>query len=421
MKELTKPKTIAVIGASNKKGKVGHSLMENLKNFEGKVVPVNLKEKEILGKKCYKKILYYQGEVDLAIIAIPAALAKEAVAECREKGVKAAVVISSGFSEAGNKAMEEELMKEKGSMRILGPNAFGVVNPYIGLDTTFAKTTPNKGDVAFISQSGAIWSGIAELSTKENFGFSGFVSLGNMMDIGFEDMIEHFENDEKTRVIVLYIETLKDGRKLMEIAKRCKKKIIAVKAGTSEAGMRAALSHTGSMAGSYEIYKAAFKQAGIILTESLQEAFDKAKYGVIGERKALVITNAGGPGTLMADACEKNGISLAKLPRIKFKLPQAWSHNNPIDVVGDSKSDRFREVFNKIAKKNFYDIAIVVVTPQKMTDMENIAHEIVRFKEKSRKKVAACWMSGEGRGILERAKIPNFREPKRLADYLRIM
>lgn len=420
MKELIKPRTIAVIGASNKKSKVGYSLMENLRRFKGEVIPVNIHEKKILGKKCYKNILYIEKEIDLVIIAIPSQFVKQTVKECRQKGVKAIIIISAGFSEIGRKDMEEGIMKEKKNMRILGPNCFGVVNPYINLDTTFAKKTPKKGDVAFISQSGAIWSGVAELSIKENFGFSGFISLGNMMDIGFEEAIQYFENDKNTRIIVLYVETLRDGRKLMEIAKKCKKKIIAIKAGVTEAGMKAALSHTGSMAGSYEIYKAAFKQAGIIMAESLQEAFDKAKYGITEGRKAVIITNAGGPGALMADYCEQNKIEVVKLPRIKFALPQAWSHRNPIDVVGDAKSDRFKEVFKKIAREKFYDLAIVVVTPQKMTDLKNLAYEIVKFKKKSKKKVAACWMSKEGRDILENAKIPNFFEPKRLAEYLKL-
>ncbi|MEM4245384.1 MAG: CoA-binding protein [Candidatus Nanoarchaeia archaeon] len=420
MKELIQPKTIAVIGASNKKSKVGYSLMENLKRFKGEVIPINIHEKKILGKKSYKSILFVEKNIDLAIIAIPAAFVKQTIKECRQKGVKAVIVISAGFSEAGRKDMETELMKEKGSMRVLGPNCFGVVNPYIGLDTTFAKTTPKKGDVAFISQSGALWSAIAEHSVKENFGFSGFVSLGNMMDIGFEDALQYFENDSRTRIIVLYIETLKDGRKLMKIAKKCKKKIIAIKAGTSEAGIKAALSHTGSMAGSYEVYKAAFKQAGIILADSLTEAFDKAKYGINEERKALIITNAGGPGTLMADYCEQNKVEVVKLPRIKFALPTAWSHRNPIDVIGDAKSDRFKEVFKKIARKNFYDLAIIVLTPQKMTDVKNVAREVVRFKKKSKKKVVACWMTEEGREILENGKIPTFSEPKRVAEYLRM-
>jgi acyl-CoA synthetase (NDP forming) len=420
MKELLKPKTIAVIGASNHKDKVGYSLMENLRKFQGAVIPVNNHEKKIMGKKCYRSILHIEKEIDLAIIAIPAPFVKIAVREARQKGAKAIIIISAGFSETGRKGLEDEIMRQKGNLRILGPNCFGVVNPYIGLDTTFARTTPKKGDIAFISQSGAIWSGVAELSKKENFGFSGFVSLGNMMDIGFEDAIQYFEDDEKTRIIVLYLETLKDGRKIMQLAKRCKKKIIAVKAGMSEAGIKATLSHTGSMAGSYEIYKAAFKQSGIVMVESLTEAFDKAKYGLINERKTVIITNAGGPGALMADCCEKNGMELVKIPKIKFDLPEAWSKNNPMDLVGDAKSDRFKEVFSKIKKEKFYDLAVVVVTPQKMTDLKNIAHEIVKFKKESRKKVAVCWMTDEAKEIFENAKIPYFFEPKRLAEYLRL-
>jgi acyl-CoA synthetase (NDP forming) len=156
------------------------------------------------------------------------------------------------------------------------------------------------------------------------------------------------------------------------------------------------------------------------MAESLTEAFDKAKYGIINERKAVVITNAGGPGALMADVCEKNCLKLVKIPKIKFQLPEAWSHNNPIDIIGDAKSDRFKEVFSKIKREKFYDIAVVVVTPQKMTDLKNVAHEIARFKKESRKKVVVCWMTDEGKEILENAKIPNFFDPKRVGEYLRL-
>jgi acetyltransferase len=415
MKNFFNPKTIAVVGASSKKGKVGYSLIKKLSKFKGKVFPVNLKDGKILGIKCYKSILDIKSAIDLVIIAVPAKNVKNVLKECVKKKVKNVSIISAGFSEVGNKDMEEELLKVGKGINILGPNSFGIANPYLNLDMTFALKSPKKGSIAFISQSGALWSAISEYGSKNNFGFSGFVSLGNMIDVGFSEFIEYFNKNKNTKCIVLYVENLKHGKKFMNVVRKSKKPVIIVKSGSSEAGKKATISHTGSLAGSYEIYKAAFKQCGAIITESLTVAFDKAK-NFIKANKVVIVTNAGGPGALLADYCDKNGLKLIKIPKVDFSFN--YSGGNPIDVIGDAREDRFKEVFGKIKKLNF-DTLIVIVTPQEMTPMNKIAEEVVKFNQNSKKNVVCCWMGCEGKGILERNKIPNFFEPKRVADFLK--
>ena len=312
---------------------------------------------------------------------------------------------------------------------ILSSNCFGVVNPHINLDTTFAKTRVNKGGISFISQSGALWSAISDYSVKENFGFSKFAALGNMTDVSFEDLILYLDQDKLTKVIVLYIEVLRDGRKFMDIVKKCKKPIIAIKAGRSESGIKATLSHTGSLAGSYEIYKSAFRQCGVKLVDNITEAFDLARFlekEKINGNRVVIVTNAGGPGVLCADYCEEiklNVVNLEKKFTDGLKLNIPWSRRNPIDLVGDAMSDRYKEVFDKLSKENFYDILICVLTPQNMTDIEKIASELINFKKKSHKNVVACFMGGnsikKAKELLNKNGILCFKEPKRI-EFLRL-
>ena len=418
MKDLLHPKTIAVIGASNNRKKVGYSLMTNLKNFKGDAIPINLKGTPILGKKCYKSVLDIPKKVDMALIAVPAPVVPAVVKECVDKKIKNIVILSAGFSEVGNKEAEKKLLEiTKGKARILGPNCFGIVVPSLNIDTTFALLTPKDGDIAFISQSGALWAAIAIYSGIHHFGFSYFISLGNMIDLDFSDFIEYLDKDKNTRSIILYIERLVDGRHFMNTVKKCKKPVIAIKAGRSEAGKRAALSHTGSLAGSYETYDAAFRQSGVILVETLEEAFDKAKFLQRPQgNRMVIVTNAGGPGTLTADYCEKHGFDVVKLPKnLKFeKLPRAWSHNNPIDIVGDADADRFKYVFDILVKnKGFFDAAIVVMTQQKMINVKGTAKEIISFKKKLKKPLVVCWMTDADKTLLEKEGIPCFFEPEK--------
>ena len=398
MKSLMKPKSIAIIGASEEKGSVGNVLAERIKNFKGMYFYVNKKHDKILGSKSYNSILDISSEIDLAVVAIPARFVLDVVRQCVSKKVKSMIIISAGFSEAGNSELEKEIMKIKGNMNILGPNCFGIVNNFLNLDLTFAKSNSGKSKIGFISQSGALWSAVAE---KYDVGY--FISLGNMMDIGFNEALEFMINDGNIESIVLYIESLKEGRKFIDICKKSPKRIIVIKSGESESGKKAALSHTGSMAGNSEIYNAAFRQARVSIAKSLTEAFDKARFG-FKPGKILIVTNAGGPGTLVADYLDGH---LMKFNQ-KFSFGKS---GNPVDVIGDATSSRFREVFEKVKG---YDTLVVIVTPQIMTDMDAIAKEVVKVK----KNVVCVWMSPDGLDILKKNNIPVFFEPKRMAEFL---
>lgn len=428
MKHFFEPKTIAVIGASKKKGKVGYSLMYNLRNFKGNVIPINIHEKIILGKKAYKTVLDYPDSLDLAVIAVPAIVVPEVLEQCGKKKIPAAIIISAGFSEIGNKTAEENLIKiaKKNNIKVLGPNCFGIVNTYLGLDTTFARITPQKGHIAFLSQSGAIWAAIAEWSIGR-IGFSKFASLGNMSDINFSDIIEECNKNPETKVIVCYIESLKDGQRFIKVAKESKKPIIVVKAGSSEAGSRAALSHTASIASEYEIYKAAFKQANVYLASTLTEAFDKANFLVAQKpaKKIVIITNGGGVGVLASDYCTKNNLEVVSLPSSfikKLKLNPAWSKSNPMDLVGTANFSDYKHVLENLAKENFYDGIIVILLELVNLKMLDIAKEIVSFKKKTNKSVSTIVIGGKKAELaikyLEKNNIPSFFEPKRAADVL---
>lgn len=421
MKNFFNPKRVAVIGASNKEGKIGYALMYNLRYFKD-VIPINLKESAILGRKCYSSVLKYKGKIDLAVIAIPAKAVKQVLIECGKKKIRNVIIISAGFSEIGNVKEEESLLNiaRRYRIRVLGPNCFGTVNPYLELDTSFAKAMPEKGNIAFISQSGALWSGVVEWSL-DKFGFSKFASLGNMMDVNFADLIRYFNRDKLTKVIVCYIEYLKYGKKFMDAVRKSRKPVIVVKAGISETGVKAALSHTGSIAGEYEVYKAAFKQCGAILVESLRDAFNKASYLVNQKlgKHVVIVSNAGGPAVLAADYCSKYNLDVVDLP-INFirclKLPKTWSKQNPIDLVGDANHERYREVFRKLGKKKFFDSVLVILTQQRMIDVIKVAEEVIDFKKKSKKNVVCCFMGGNevdvARNILLREGIPCFFEPQ---------
>ncbi len=410
IKNFFYPETVAVIGASNEEGKVGYSLMKNLENFKGKIIPVNIKHDEIFGLKAHKSVLDYEENIDLAVIAVPSGVAISVLRECGKKKIPNAIIITAGFSEIGNFKDEETLkdIAKKYNIQLLGPNCFGVCNPYTNLDTTFALKTPEKGDIAFVSQSGALWSYISDLSIGK-FGFSGFASLGNMAGKGFEDFIDYFSNDDKTKAIVLYVEKLNNGRKFMEVCKKCKKPIYAVKVGSSKKGSLAAISHTASLASDYEIYKGAFKQANVILCPTLEQCFQRAlnkKFVYRGIRKinlgkkTVIITNAGGAGALVSDYCSLKGIELVD-----------WEEKNPLDILGAAKAADYKKALEKLKNKSFYDFVIVILTPQNMSQIKETAQEIISFS-KERKKVVALFLGGqsvlEARKMLELNKVRCF-------------
>lgn len=394
MTNFFEPKTIAVIGASDEKQKVGYSLMENLRNFKGNVIPINIKHDSVFGMKAYKSIFDYPHKIDLAVMAIPSPFVAHELEECGKKKISNVIVITAGFSEVGNYRDEDRLKEiaKKYHINLLGPNCFGICNPYANLDTTFALETPNAGDVAFISQSGALWSYISSFSLGK-FGFSGFVSLGNMAGLDFPDFIDYFSKDKKTKSIVLYIEKINGGKKFIEACKKCRKPIYAIKVGISKEGSRAAVSHTGSLATDYEIYRGAFKQCGVILQDSLISCFEKAAGMEIPVKKrkidfgknAVIITNAGGAGAIMADYCSLKGVKLAE-----------WQENNPWDLLGTALAKDYERALNKLKGKNFYDSVIVILTPQKMSEINKTAEVIANFHRETKKKIIACFLGGAG-------------------------
>jgi acetate---CoA ligase (ADP-forming) subunit alpha len=408
IKNFFNPKVIAIIGASENNLKVGGILLEKVLKSRIKVVPINPNHDKIMGVKCYKNIRDYAGKVDLAIIAIPSLFVIGALNECGRKGIKNVIVISAGFAEIGNVKGEKELVEtaKKYGIRFMGPNCFGICNPFKKLDTTFSASMPKKGKIAFISQSGALWSYISDFAVDKNMGFSGFASLGNMADLEFADFIEYFSKNRETRAIVLYVEKLKDGKRFMKACRSCKKPIYAIKAGSSLAGEKAAVSHTASLASDYAIYRSVFKQSKVTLCESLIEAFEKiqgkalikpAAESVKIGKKLFVLTNAGGAGALVSDYLSNKGFELAR---------------QPLDILGTATGSDYFNALDKIKKEDFYDSVVVVLTPQSMSEIKKTAEVIDEFKEVTGKTIVALFLGGksmkEANNIFEKAGIPYF-------------
>ena len=391
LKKILNPKTVAIIGASPHEGKVGHTLMEKLSKFQGKIIPVNPKHREILGKRTYHSLQEYSDKIDLAIIAIPAEAVKDSLKDCARKKIKNVIIISAGFSEVGKKELERELLQiaRQNKINLLGPNCFGIANPRINLDTTFANNSTEKGDIAFISQSGALWSYLADLKLL-NQGFSGFISLGNMADLEFSDFIEYFNKDKNTKKIILYMEKLKYGKRFIKACRKSKKEIVVVKAGASEKGNQAVISHTGSLATDFKIYKGAFKQANVKLTNSLSEAVGlKTEFPKLPKAKTAIITNAGGAGALITDYLAEQKIN-----------PEA-----PIDILGTATPEDYKKTLKKL---KVYKAIVVILTPQTMSNPEKTAKVLAESKQK--KKIIAFFLGdksiSKAKNILKRAGIP---------------
>ena len=363
LKSFLNPKSVAIIGASENLGKVGGILVDKISKFPGKKIFVNPNRENIFGMKCYKSILDYKKSIDLVLIAIPKDFVLNSLKECARKKIKNVIVISAGFSETGDGNSEEKILEiaKKNKMNILGPNCFGVSIPRIGLDTTFSNSSARKGDVAFVSQSGALFSYVSDV---KKLGFSYFVSLGNMVDLSFEDFLPFLIKDKSTKKIVLYMEKLKNGRKFIDICRKSKKEIMVVKVGSSTKGSQAAISHTGSLATDYAVYKGIFKQARVKQVESIEEAF-----GLKSERKDFkmnsptIITNAGGAGGLLSDGLERKGVFLA---------------SSPIDVLGTAKAQDYEKAIFSIRKGS---TILLILTPQRMAEPEETAKMIVKNKK----------------------------------------
>lgn len=438
MKNLDKlfnPKTIAVIGASDNEKSVGHALIKNLvgSDYDGIVYPINNKRKNIQSIKAYKTILDVPDKVDLAIIAIPAVFVPDMVKQCGQAGVGGVVIISAGFQEAGKKgeAMSREILKtaKKYDMRILGPNCLGFIKPSIHLNASFARQMALPGKIALISQSGALCTSILDWSIKNNVGFSNFVSVGSMLDVGFADLIDYFGEDKQTESILIYMETLSDARKFMSAARAFSrtKPIILLKAGKSAEGAKAAKSHTGSIAGDDMIFNAAFERAGIIRAETVVDLFHVAKTLAMQEKPAnnrlAIVTNAGGPGVLAVDALIKSHGRLSNLNKktianLNKFLPPAWSRANPVDILGDADEFRYSRAVEEVLKDSDVGSVLIILTPQAMTDSVAVAQKIVAISKKNKtgKPILASWMGGfdveKGRQILEKGNVPIYRSPE---------
>lgn len=395
------PKSIAVIGASDKEGSVGYTLMKNLTDlgYRGKVYPVNIHKPKILGLKAYQTVEQLPEIVDLAIIATPAKTVPEIVEHCGAAGIVSIIIISAGFKEVGaeGKALEDRILrvKERYNLRIIGPNCFGIIRPSMRLNATYADKMPKPGSVAFISQSGALGAAILDWAIHENIGFSNFVSVGSMIDVDFGDLIDYFGTDPKTRSILMYIEGITKAREFMSASKHFArtKPIIVVKAGKFSESARAASSHTGALTGEDMVYDAAFKRAGIVRVDEISDLFNSAE--VLGMQplprgpNLAIITNAGGPGVMATDAIIAIGGKLAELsPKtmttLNDILPHYWSRGNPVDIIGDAKPDRYKSVVETCLNDQNVDGLLIIYSPQAVADPAEIAKSIVELC-KSRK------------------------------------
>jgi acetyltransferase len=434
---IFKARSIAVIGASSTEDTVGHALLDNLigSGYEGVVYPVNPKRNSVQSVKSYPSVLDIGEPIDLAVIATPARTVPFIVTECGKAGVKGIVIISAGFSEAGDKGktMVREILDiaQSYEMRILGPNCLGFLNPHLKINASFAGVSAKPGKIAFISQSGALCTAILDWANDQNVGFSHFVSIGSMIDVSYHDLIDYFGNDPNTSSILMYMESLTNARKFMSAARAFarNKPIIVLKSGKSEAGASAAASHTGAMAGNDIIFDAAFDRAGIVRVDTIEGLFKLAQVLAMQNRptgnRLAIITNAGGPGVLATDQLMKRNGVLAPLSEetitsLNEVLPPTWSHGNPVDVIGDADVERYQKAVKICLKDKYVDAVLVILAPQAMTDSGSVAEALVGLGDETKKTFLACWMGAEevqeGRDILENGNIPVFGAPEEAVD-----
>ncbi len=422
--------TIALVGASTDPSKLGYAIFRNLLSFEGTIYPVNVKGDELLGHRIYPSLSDLPKRPDAAIIAVSPPHVPSVMEEAGVLGVPLAIIITAGFRETGESGAELEqqisaIAKSHG-MRFTGPNALGLMVPRLNLNATFDPKLPRHGHIAFLSQSGAIITTTVDWSLAEEIGLSMVVSVGNQTDLTFEDYLMMAAQDNETRAIILYVEEILNGSQFISHAGKVSetKPIIALKAGKSEIGRQAASSHTGSLAGSYEVYKAAFNQAGIIPAGSLKEAFGVAgllaSEGYPAGNRAVIVSSAGGFAVLSSDYAEEWGIEIITLSDtlrggLNTFMPPGWSGRNPIDMIGDAGVGRYAKTFDALIRhQDEWDIAFVISVPSTSVDAGDLANEIVRFSRDTHKIVVGCLLGGEsmlaGVRILRNAHIPNFGE-----------
>ncbi len=428
VKVFFNPKNVAVIGANRAPNKVGHTIFRNMmESFKGNVYPVNPNAEELLGRKAFKSVLNIPGKIDMAIIAVPATIVPKVMEECGKKRVKGVIVISSGFGEIGNTKQENKLKEiaKKHKMSLIGPNCLGVFDPYTGVDTLFLSkyklSRPDEGKISFISQSGALGASVLDWMADEGLGFSKFISYGNAADIDDAELLEFVGNDSKTKVIVMYLEGTKNGKRLMEVAKQVTKKkpIIIIKSGRTENGSKAVSSHTGSLAGGDNVYDAVFKQVGMIRAKSVMEAMDYAKAFVEQPlpkgKNVLIITNGGGSGVMATDCVIQQGLELPEINNknaliLASKLPPYAAVHNPLDLVGDADTRRYQYALEFAEKTDNIDAVLCIVLFQTANLDPDVVDTITEFSNLNKKPIMVCALGGDYTKVntrsLEKAGIP---------------
>lgn len=425
------PRSIAVIGATDKEGSVGHAIISNIvRDFKGAVFPVNPAKDNVLGMKAYKSVMEIPQEIDLAVIVTKNTVVPKILEECGTKKVMGAIIITAGFKETGKdgEKLEEEVKKisQKYGIRVIGPNCIGVMNldPKVMMNATFIKNISKPGNIALVSQSGAICAALVENASAESVGFSAVVSIGNKVDLAEVEILEMLGSHDQTRVVVMYLEDMHDGQKFINICKQLtknnniKKPILVLKSGRSARGARAAMSHTGALMGSDEVYDAALRQGGAIRVDTMEELFDYAaafaKQPLPSQGDLVIISNAGGPAIISTDACEKYGIRMADISKIRQKIdaviPPWGSSRNPVDIVGDADHERFKKVLDIVLAYPNVGSVVAMCVPTATLDYNKLAEVIVEMSKKYNKTILASLM-GQDEGIRNREILANGSVP----------
>jgi acetyltransferase len=439
---LFSPASVAVIGASDNEEKPGYAILYNIikSKFKGKIYPINPGKDQILGLPCYKSIDVFNDPIDLALIAIPASRVPDILEQCGKRRVRAVIIISAGFRETGSVGLRAERAiaetADRYTMPVLGPNCLGLIDTFTPLNATFAAGMPPKGHIAFLSQSGALCTSALDIAIAEHVGFASLVSLGNKADLSEIDFLSAWAESPHVKVVLAYLEGISDGSRFIQIAREFTKRkpIVAIKAGVTSGGSRAVSSHTGSLAGSERAYEAAFKQAGVIRAQSMDQLFE---FGVALARQPLpqngsvaIITNAGGPGIMATDAVERAGLSLASLGKqtmedLRRALPPAASVLNPVDLLADATTDRYRSALNLVLSDPNVGALIVILTPQFSTRIDEAAEAVADATKGRSTPVLACFM---GEASIRNAvktltdhNVPNYTVPERAVGALAAM
>jgi acetyltransferase len=433
LKPLFAPKSVAVFGASDRVDSVGQIVFQNMlqSGFQGSLFAINPKNPEIQGCKAFCSISQINEPIELAVIATPPQTVPNIIEECGKHQVKAAVIITAGFGEIGaeGKALERAVLEnaKRYNIRLIGPNCLGVMRPEIGLNATFNKGSANTGNLAFVSQSGALCTAILDWAKSNNVGFSSVVSMGSSVDVDFGEIIDYLVSDPLTQSILLYIEGIHNARRFMSSIRAAAriKPVILVKVGRHEAGSKAAMSHTASLAGADDAFDAAVRRAGVVRVQTVTQLFSAAKalscgFHPTGNRLAIV-TNGGGPGVMATDCAADLGLTMAALSEATIEklnqvLPPTWSHGNPVDIIGDAQADRYHHAVKVCLEDPNVDGVLTILTPQAMTKPLEAANAVIELSNQFNKPLLACWMGGaqveESRAAFNQARKPNFRTPE---------